>query len=150
MTTYKLQSLSLDHVIIDFQSCSGSESPYVMASQVKSLDGLMILRPFRQSKICCPLQQDVRDELKQQHLLELSMLAQHGEGEIAVRATADLNRLRLHKVLLTENVPLDLDNSNVNTLIQWEHHVSDQISRYTEPSCPANKCSTAEAGPVPK
>lgn len=47
MTAYKSQSLSLDNVVIDLESCSGSEAPYVMTSRVKSLDGLMILHPFQ-------------------------------------------------------------------------------------------------------
>lgn len=71
ITAYKSHSLSLDKVVIDLESCSGSEAPYVMASRVKSLDGLIVLHPFRRSKISCPLQQDVRDELKRQRLLEL-------------------------------------------------------------------------------
>lgn len=64
MTAYKSQGLSLDKVVVDLQSCSGSESPYVMVSRVKSLDGLMVLRPFCQEKISCRLQQDVHEELK--------------------------------------------------------------------------------------
>ena len=46
-----------------------------MISRVKSLDGLLVLRPFRQSRISCAVQQDVCDELKRQQLLELATLA---------------------------------------------------------------------------
>ena len=129
ITAYKSQSLSLDHIVIDLQSCSGSEAPYVMASRVKSLDGLMILRPFHQSKICCLLQQDVHDELKRQRILELSTLARHGEGEIAEKASADLTSLRLQQMLtLEDESELNLENCNLTTLIQREDHVLHQIS----------------------
>ncbi len=43
---HKSQGLLLDNVVVDLQSCSGSESPYVMISRVKSLEGLMVLHPM--------------------------------------------------------------------------------------------------------
>ena len=46
MTAHKAQGQSLPNVIIDLQSCRGTESPYVMVSRVTSLDGLLILRNF--------------------------------------------------------------------------------------------------------
>ena len=59
ITAHKSHGLSLDRVVVDLESCSGLESPYVMVSRVRSLDGLMVLQPFRHSKISCALQQDV-------------------------------------------------------------------------------------------
>ncbi|KAJ3845865.1 hypothetical protein EV368DRAFT_22208, partial [Lentinula lateritia] len=40
-------------VVVDYESCHGTEAPYVMASCIKSLDGLLILRPFQLKKIQC-------------------------------------------------------------------------------------------------
>ena len=53
MTAYKAQSQTLSNVIIDLQSCQGTEAPYVMALRVTSLQGLLILRPFDKKKIQC-------------------------------------------------------------------------------------------------
>ena len=102
-----------------------------MVSRVKSLDGLMVLRPFCQSKITCHLQQDVRDELKRQRLLELATLAQHGKGEIAETAAREIAKLSLDELLDSERSHLDLDNSNLNTLLRSEQHVTDQLCRLT-------------------
>lgn len=43
MTAHKAQGQSLPNIIIDLQSCQGTESPYVMVSRVTLLDGLLIL-----------------------------------------------------------------------------------------------------------
>ncbi|KAJ3738000.1 hypothetical protein EV360DRAFT_24428, partial [Lentinula raphanica] len=48
-----------------------TEKPYVMVSRVKSLDGLVILRPFARSKIMCRQSQDVRTELKRLEYLHV-------------------------------------------------------------------------------
>ena len=59
ITAHKSQGMSLDRVVVDLEGCTSSESPYVMLFRVKSVDGLLILRPFQQSKISRALQQDV-------------------------------------------------------------------------------------------
>ncbi|KAI0731007.1 hypothetical protein C8Q76DRAFT_717157 [Earliella scabrosa] len=38
-------------VVVDLESCAGTESPYVMLSRATSLEGVIILRPFAKSKI---------------------------------------------------------------------------------------------------
>ncbi|KZV89332.1 hypothetical protein EXIGLDRAFT_570544, partial [Exidia glandulosa HHB12029] len=63
MTAHKAQGETMEQAIVDLQGCKGSEAPYVMASRVKSLAGLMILRPFDKSKITCRNSQDLRTEL---------------------------------------------------------------------------------------
>ena len=65
MTAHKAQGQTLDHVIIDPESCKGTEAPYVMVSQVTSLQGLLILRPFQKKKIQSCQSEDFRQELKQ-------------------------------------------------------------------------------------
>ncbi|KAJ3878153.1 hypothetical protein F5879DRAFT_762646, partial [Lentinula edodes] len=62
MTAHKAQGQTLATAIIDIESCRGTESPYVMASRVKSLDGLLILRPFQLKKIQCRQSEDSRNE----------------------------------------------------------------------------------------
>ncbi|KAJ3840146.1 hypothetical protein EV361DRAFT_786414, partial [Lentinula raphanica] len=69
ITAHKAQGCTYSNVILDLESCSGTERPYVMVSRVKSLDGLIILRPFTRTKIMCRQSQDVRSELRRlQHL----------------------------------------------------------------------------------
>ncbi|KZV97596.1 hypothetical protein EXIGLDRAFT_581814, partial [Exidia glandulosa HHB12029] len=63
MTTHKAQGETMESAIVDLQGCRGSEAPYVMVSRVKSLQGLLILRPFAFSKISCRNSQELRLEL---------------------------------------------------------------------------------------
>ncbi|KIM74965.1 hypothetical protein PILCRDRAFT_79543 [Piloderma croceum F 1598] len=53
MTAHKAQGMMLVKAIVDLESCRGTESPYIMVSRVKLLDGLLILCPFRRQKIQC-------------------------------------------------------------------------------------------------
>ena len=131
MTAYKSQGVSLERVVVDLESCSGSEAPYVMVSRVKSLDGLMVLCPFTQSRICCHMQEDVHDELKRQRMLELGMLSKHGVSELATTATAELSQLRLEEMLTLEQSVLDLESSNLDTLVRHEAQVGNQIMRFS-------------------
>ncbi|PBK92430.1 hypothetical protein ARMGADRAFT_930135 [Armillaria gallica] len=50
-TAHKAQGQTMESVLIDLKPCRGTESPYVMVSRVKSLSGLLILRPFDLSTI---------------------------------------------------------------------------------------------------
>ena len=52
----------MEKAIIDIESCSSLQSLYVMLSRVKSLDGLLILRPFKKSRLQKNKRKD-RDEL---------------------------------------------------------------------------------------
>ncbi|KIL57047.1 hypothetical protein M378DRAFT_48892, partial [Amanita muscaria Koide BX008] len=58
MTAHRAQGQTLENVIIDLQSCKGTETPYVMISRACSLEGLLILRPFDRKKICCRQSED--------------------------------------------------------------------------------------------
>ncbi|KAJ7205799.1 hypothetical protein GGX14DRAFT_336316, partial [Mycena pura] len=69
MTAHKAQGKTLEAVIVDLESTRGTESPYVMLSRAKSLDGVFILRPFRLATIQCHPSQDVRDEFKRLDML---------------------------------------------------------------------------------
>ncbi|KAJ3851611.1 hypothetical protein EV368DRAFT_17583, partial [Lentinula lateritia] len=73
-TTHKVQGQTLDSAIIDLESCRGTEAPYVMVSRVKTLDGLLVLRPFHLKKIQCRQSEDSRLEHKRLHLLALETI----------------------------------------------------------------------------
>ncbi|KAL6307302.1 hypothetical protein BKA93DRAFT_713336, partial [Sparassis latifolia] len=72
MTAHKAQGQSLKKVIIDLQSCRGTEAPYVIISRATSLDGLLILRPFTREKITCHHSEESRLEMHCLQLLQLS------------------------------------------------------------------------------
>ncbi|KAG1871665.1 hypothetical protein F4604DRAFT_1498319, partial [Suillus subluteus] len=62
VTTHKAQGQTMDNAVIDLSGASRTESPYVMVLRVKSLQGLLILRPFDKSKIMCRQSEDARCE----------------------------------------------------------------------------------------
>ena len=68
-TDYKSQGKTLSHAVVDLQSTSTLQGAYVMLSRVRSLKGLLILRPFVPSKVCGRLSQELRDELQRIELL---------------------------------------------------------------------------------
>ena len=77
MTVHKAQGQSLSNVIIDIESCSGTELPYVMVSRATSLAGLLILRPFQKNKIRCRQSQDSRNEFRRLQSLALETMKAH-------------------------------------------------------------------------
>jgi ATP-dependent exoDNAse (exonuclease V) alpha subunit len=78
MTAHRAQGQTLNTVIIDLQSCKGTEAPYVMASRARCLDGLLILRPFDRRKISCRESEDARKEKQRLKILNLATLQKFG------------------------------------------------------------------------
>jgi hypothetical protein len=81
VTAHRAQGQSMERVIIDLESCQGTEAPYVMASRATSLDGLLILRPFQQKRITCALSQDARAEKSRLHRLSLETMVKFGDTD---------------------------------------------------------------------
>ncbi|KAJ7148129.1 hypothetical protein C8R43DRAFT_862435, partial [Mycena crocata] len=71
ITAHKAQGKTLDACIVNFESCFGTESPYVMISRATSLEALVILAPFSRSVICCHQSEDVRNEFRRMKYLAL-------------------------------------------------------------------------------
>ncbi|KAJ3858407.1 hypothetical protein EV359DRAFT_8420, partial [Lentinula novae-zelandiae] len=69
MTIHKAQGLTLDAAIVDIESCHGTEAAYVMISRVKTIDSLLVLRPFQLKKIQSRQSQDSRIEQQRLHHL---------------------------------------------------------------------------------
>ena len=86
MTAHKAQGQTMEKVLVDLESCRGTESPYVMVSRVTSLEGLLILRPFKSSKIQCRLSEDTRKEFKRLEKLRLHTIVETGTAEEKARA----------------------------------------------------------------
>ncbi|KAG2130576.1 hypothetical protein BD769DRAFT_1289998, partial [Suillus cothurnatus] len=66
---HKAQGQIMQCAIIDLESCSGTEAPYVMLSCGRSLEGLLVLHPFSKKKICCHQSEDTCLEEKHQCVL---------------------------------------------------------------------------------
>ncbi|KAJ7101111.1 hypothetical protein C8R44DRAFT_586374, partial [Mycena epipterygia] len=69
MTAHKAQGKTMDVVIMDLESTSGTESPYVMMSRATSLAGVYILRPSKKKAIQRRPSQDVREEFRRMDML---------------------------------------------------------------------------------
>ncbi|KAK0184659.1 hypothetical protein F5146DRAFT_900234, partial [Armillaria mellea] len=68
-TTHKAQGQTMETALIDLNPCRGMESPYVMVLRVKSLSGLLILRPFDLSTIQKNPSEDRQKENKRLNIL---------------------------------------------------------------------------------
>ncbi|KAI1784627.1 P-loop containing nucleoside triphosphate hydrolase protein [Ganoderma leucocontextum] len=64
LTAHKSQGQTFDRVVVDLESCPGTEPPYVMLSRVTSLNGVIILRPFSKNKIHSRQSEDVWKEFR--------------------------------------------------------------------------------------
>lgn len=71
MTDYKSQGKTLEKVILDLRNCRGFQSPYVMISRAKTLEGILILQDFDGSKLCCAPPEDLRKEHRRLHMLSI-------------------------------------------------------------------------------
>jgi hypothetical protein len=80
----------MEAIIVNLESTYGTESPYVMLSRAKSLDGIFILRPFRRKVTQCHPNQDVRAEFKRLDMLAHQTIMHHGSADEAAAAQAYL------------------------------------------------------------
>ncbi|RXW17049.1 hypothetical protein EST38_g8796 [Candolleomyces aberdarensis] len=94
MTAHRAQGQTMDRVIIDLQSCSGSGAPYVMASRATSLDGLYVLRDFEMGKITCPQSEDLRLESKRFKIMDLHSRIRQGSPQQRTEALSALELMQ--------------------------------------------------------
>ncbi|KAJ8502956.1 hypothetical protein ONZ45_g11279 [Pleurotus djamor] len=94
-TAHKAEGMTLTNVIVDIESCRGIESVYVMLSRVKSLDGLLLLRPFGLNKIRCRPSQDRRIEADRLRILCLETICRYGDPVEIRNARKALQALKL-------------------------------------------------------
>ncbi|KAJ7205842.1 hypothetical protein GGX14DRAFT_644484, partial [Mycena pura] len=71
MTAHKAQGKTMETIVVDLESTSGTESPYVMLSRATTLGGVFILRPFRLRTIQRRPSADVRAEFRRLDMLSL-------------------------------------------------------------------------------
>ena len=138
MTAHKSQGLTLQRAFIDLESCKGSESPYVMISRVKSLEGLIIMRPFNKKRICCRWSEDVCREFACLRMLELLTLVEHG-SDIDVRSARDeLTSKGLLNLIGQEYTDIDMENVNL-LLLNLRQAEDDRLTElFDPPAAPYN------------
>ena len=113
MTAHRSQGQTLPQVVIDLESCRGTEALYVMISHVRSLKDLLILRPFQQKKICCSASEDFRIENRRLSLL-----------------TSDSSHERTH------HLSANIDNCGddiINVLTQTQAQINNLTTTTSEP-----------------
>ncbi|EDR05731.1 uncharacterized protein LACBIDRAFT_302986 [Laccaria bicolor S238N-H82] len=89
MTAHRAQGQTLSAVIVDLQSCRGSEALYVMLSHVTSIKGLLILRSFSRNKITCNVSEDLRVENKRLREIVLETTVWCSTNVIETQAAID-------------------------------------------------------------
>ena len=93
LTVHKAQGQMMERAMVDLEGCRGSESPYVMLSRIKSLEGLAILHPFSKARIVCRPSEDSHREQCRLHLCNLVTMKKHGNTEEKKSAHELLARL---------------------------------------------------------
>lgn len=92
MTVHKSQGLSTRTAVVDLEGCRGTEAPYVILSRVKSLEGLIIMQPFRINCITCRQSEDLRHEMRRLEILNLlTIINTTSNGTERAQAELDLS-----------------------------------------------------------
>jgi len=98
ITMYKTQGKTMERVIVDLASCSGTEQPYVMISRAMSLGGLMVLHDFQAHQIKKRQSEELWKEFSRLLHLKWRTIARYGTGpeveEAKVRVEEDAERTR--------------------------------------------------------
>jgi len=81
-TDYKSQGRTLPRAIVDLKTANSLQGAYVMLSRVTSLQGLTILRDFKNIKIEKPLSDDLRKELTRLRKLDGLTKLEYEQGNI--------------------------------------------------------------------
>jgi len=163
MTAHKAQGQTLDKVIIDLESCKGTESPYVMVSRVTSLNGLLILRPFKFSKIKCHQSQDTRQEIKRLNRLRLRTIAKIGTSEeqkIAAATLLDsgpnplnseqhLQTIKLKQHLQPQKVPLHSMRTDQQTRTEQQTWMEQQTQIHQQTNTDTDPTLNSTASTIP-
>jgi hypothetical protein len=92
-SAHRAQGQTLSKVIVDLESCRGTEAPYVMLSRATSLSSILILRPFQKKKLTCALLQEAQLERARLSELFLHTLREFGDPDQSEQAGYKLNSL---------------------------------------------------------
>jgi hypothetical protein len=147
MTAHKAQGKTMEVVVVDLESTRGTESPYVMLSRAKSLDGVFILRPFRQKVIQCRPSEDVRNEFKRLDVLCHQTKMKYGTPAESAMAQEYLVKTFSPAALPEDGEPVDFTPGNTRTLAQLQSSSARLISESTRSSSNQSTCRTTCSSP---
>lgn len=129
LTVHKAQGQTMEKAIVDLEGCRGLESPYVMLSRVKSLEGLAILRPFSKTRIVCRPSEDARREQRRLHLCNLVTIKKYGNTDEKRWAHDQLAKFVAVPPLTTDAPKRDVD------LLRYLPHLEHlQTTDYEDPA----------------
>ncbi len=74
MTDYKAQGKTMPLVIVDLESSRSRQSAYVMLSRATSLENLLVLRPFKRSRLTKDFSEDLKKETERLNRLSSATL----------------------------------------------------------------------------
>jgi hypothetical protein len=124
MTAHKAQGQTLSKVVVDLESCRGTEAPYVMVSHVKTLDGLLIMRPFSKHKIMSRQSEDTRREMQRLELLRLQTIVRLGSADESANTQMALAKTNFRHQIGNDE---DLSGENLNSGDPARHLARMQI-----------------------
>jgi hypothetical protein len=134
MTAHKAQGKTMEVVVVDLESTRGTESPYVMLSRAKSLDGVFILRPFRQKVIQCRPKEDVRNEFKRLDILCYQTKMKYGTPAESKLAQEYLVNTFSLAALPEDGELVDFTSGNARTLARLQSSSARLISAGATPT----------------
>jgi hypothetical protein len=147
MTAHKAQGKTMEVVVVDLESTRETKSPYVMLSRAKSLDGVFILRPFRQKVIQCRPSEDVRNEFKRLDVLCHQTKMKYGTPAESAMAQEYLVKTFSPAALPEDGEPVDFTSGNARTLARLQSSSARLISESTRSSSNQSTCRTTCSSP---
>lgn len=121
-------------VIVDLESCRGTEAPYVMLSHASSLSGALILRPFLQKKIMCPLSQDLCHKNTRLNLLDTATTDEYNNtwnDNVLHNTVEPVDTLYISN---TENMVATIEHTQVNILDIYNKYKNTSDNDHTQTS----------------
>lgn len=135
MTAHKAQGQTMDRAIVDLESCVGTESPYVMLSRVRSIEGLRILRPFHIAKIQYRLSEDARREFRRLDFLRLTTIINFGSVSEGVEAEKALSKTKYRDQVMS-TIDNETNYSDPSGSARQLHHLQQKNFLLTSTPCP--------------
>ena len=132
LTAHKAQGQTMERAIVNLESCRGTESPYVMLSRVKSLEGLQILRPFKIARIQCHQSEDKRREIRRLDFLRLITIMGTGTPSESSEARKLLSTTKYKNQEYTNGN----DNDHLSDSVRKLKHLQKANEELTCNPCP--------------
>jgi hypothetical protein len=149
MTAHKAQGQTMRRAIVDLECCRGTEAPYVMLSRIKTLDGLLILRPFTITRIQCRQSEDARREFRRLELLRLRTIAKLGDAEESHIAEITLGKTKFAHQILEGNDDEERDEQHSSNSPRRLQQLQQTNHYQTSGPCPTMSLPQTQLSTLP-